>query len=153
MTEANIAGDARNVTVRVPISIRRRGGRKLVVAPDGTNITVAPVCRHIDNAMVKAIARAFRWREMLETGTYATIAEIAAAEKINESYVGRVMRLTLLAPDIVEAIVNGRQAAALQLGHLFRRFPVRWGDQRAELLESNSRRSDRTLCRRRTSPK
>ena len=86
------------------LSIRRRGGRKLVLAPDGTNVTTAPVRRHIDNAMVKAIARAFRWREMLENGTHATIAEIAAAEKINETYVGRVLRLTLLAPDIVETI-------------------------------------------------
>jgi hypothetical protein len=64
--------------------------------------------------MVKAIARAFRWREMLENGTHATIAEIAAAEKINESYVGRVLRLTLLAPDLVEAILAGRQSAGLQ---------------------------------------
>jgi predicted nucleic acid-binding Zn ribbon protein len=77
-----------------PISIRRRGGRKLVLAPDGTNVTAEPVRRHIDNAMVKAIARAFRWREMLENGTHATIGEIAAAEKINETYVGRVLRLT-----------------------------------------------------------
>ena len=84
MAEINPDDEQRTVTVRVPISVRRRGGRKLVVAPDGTNITAAPVCRHIDNAMVKAIARAFRWRAMLENGTYATIVEIAAAEKINE---------------------------------------------------------------------
>jgi hypothetical protein len=67
--------------LRVPISIRRRGGRKLVLAPDGTNVTTAPIRRHIDNAMVKAIGRAFRWRAMLENRTHATIAEIAAAEK------------------------------------------------------------------------
>ena len=66
--------------------------------------------------MVKAIARAFRWRDMLESGKYATIREIAAAEKINESYVGRVLRLTLLAPDIVEAILSGRQPAELPVG-------------------------------------
>ena len=83
--------------------------------------------------MVKAIARAFRWREMLENGTHATIAEIAAAEKINESYVGRVLRLTLLAPDIVEAILGGRQPAGLQLDRLMRRFPVEWGEQRQRL--------------------
>ena len=118
MTEPNLSTDGRTVTVRVPISIRRRGGRKLVLAPDGTNVTTAPVCRHIDNAMVKAIARAFRWRDMLESGEYATIREIAAAEKINETYVGRVLRLTLLAPDIVEAILNGRQPAGLQLDGL-----------------------------------
>ena len=84
--------------------------------------------------MVKAIARAFRWRELLENGTHATIAEIAAAEKINESYVGRVLRLTLLAPDIVEAILGGRQPAGLQLADLLRRFPVGWREQRAEIL-------------------
>lgn len=82
--------------------------------------------------MVKAIARAFRWRKMLGNGsTHATIAEIAAVEKINESYVGRVLRLTLLAPDIVEAILNGRQSAGLQLDRLPRRFPVGWPEQRA----------------------
>ena len=129
MTEPNPAGDGRTVTVRVPISIRRRGGRKLVLAPDGTNVTTGPVRRHIDNAMVKAIARAFRWREMLENGTHATIGEIAAAEKINETYVGRVLRLTLLSPDIVEVILGGQQPAGLQLDRLLRRFPVGWREQ------------------------
>jgi hypothetical protein len=105
-----------------------------VLAPDGADITAAPVTRHVDNAMVKAIARAFRWREMLENGTHATIAEIAAAEKINETYIGRVLRLTLLAPDIIEAIVNGRQAAGVQMERLMRRFPVGWREQRAEIL-------------------
>ena len=84
--------------------------------------------------MVKAVARAFRWREMLETGEYPTIREIANAEKINETYVGRVLRLTLLAPDIVEAILNGRQPAGLQLDGLQRRFPVEWRDQQAVFL-------------------
>jgi hypothetical protein len=87
--------------------------------------------------MAKAIARAFRWREMLESGAYATIAEIAVAEKINESYFGRVLRLTLLAPDIVEAILSGRQSAKLQLESLLRRFPVAWQGQRAEMLDQN----------------
>src|SRR6188508_1856362 len=76
----------RTVTVRVPISIRRRGGRKLVLAPDGVELAAAPVSRHVDNAMVKAIARAVRWRDMLERGECATIRELAAAEKINETY-------------------------------------------------------------------
>lgn len=138
MTEPNLKGDGRTVTVRVPISIRRRGGRKLVLAPDGTNVTTAPVRRHVDSAMVKAIARAFRWREMLESGEYATIREIAAAEKINESYVGRVLRLTLLAPDIVEATLNGRQPAGLLLEDLLRPFPVGWREQRAEILGRSS---------------
>jgi hypothetical protein len=119
----------RTITVRVPISIRRHRGRKLVLAPDGTPDTSAAPSRRIDNAMVKAIARAFRWREMLENGTHATIAEIANAEKINESYVGRVLRLTLLAPRIVEAIIDGRQSAEVTLPILMQAFPVAWNEQ------------------------
>jgi hypothetical protein len=130
MTEPNLIGEGRTVTVQVPILIHRRGGRKVVLAPDGTNVPTLPVCRHIDSAMVKAIARAFRWRKMLENGTYSTIAEIAAAEKINESYVGRVLRLTLLAPDIVETILTGRQPEGLRLDGLIKPFPVEWRAQR-----------------------
>jgi hypothetical protein len=129
MTGPNITADGRTVTVRIPISIRRRGGRKLVLAPNGTTDTWAPPSRRIDNAMVKAIARAFRWREMLENGTHATIEEIAAAEKINASYVGRVLRLTLLAPHIVEVILGGRQPANIHLEYLLRPFPAEWRAQ------------------------
>jgi hypothetical protein len=127
--DPDVTADGRTVTVRIPISIRRRGSRKLVLAPDGTSSPWQIPCRRIDDAMVKAIVRAFRWREMLENSTYATIAEIAAAEKINESYVGRVLRLTLLAPEIVEAILSGRQPAELTLTNLMRPFPVRWDAQ------------------------
>jgi hypothetical protein len=96
--------------------------------------TGAMVSRRIDNAMVKAIARAFRWREMLENGTHVTIREIAAAEKINESYVGRVLRLTLLAPDVVEAILGGWQPADMQLATLMKPLPVDWRGQRNMLI-------------------
>jgi hypothetical protein len=83
--------------------------------------------------MVKAIARAFRWRDMLESGEYATVREIASAERINETYVGRVLRLTLLAPDIVEAVLGGRQPAEVTLAGLMRPFPVTWREQSTEL--------------------
>lgn len=121
--------DERTLTVRVPLTIRRRGGRKLVLAPDGTPTQVAPVTRHIDNAMVKALARAFRWRHLLETGTYGTIDEIAKAEKINPSYVSRILRMTLLAPEIVEAILEGRQAETITLARLLKEVPVVWKEQ------------------------
>jgi len=134
MSGTSTTSDDRTMTVRVPMTIRRRGGRKLVLAPNGVEVTAAPVARHVDNAMVKAIARAFRWRNMLESGEYSTIREIAAAERINETYVGRVLRLTLLAPEIVEAIVNGRQPVGLLLDGLMRRFSVGWNEQRATFL-------------------
>lgn len=128
-----LSDDGQTISVRVPISIRKRGGRRLVLAPDGKNVTAAPVCRHIDDAMVKAVGRAFRWREMLEKGEYATIRELAAAEAINESYVGRILRLTLLAPEIVEAIVEGRHSPHITLPTLMQRFSPLWQAQAANL--------------------
>jgi hypothetical protein len=135
MAKPKASDDGRTVTVRVPISIRRRGGRKLVFAPDGTNVTAASVTRHIDNAMVKAVARAFRWRDMLENGEYSTIREIADEEKINDSYVSRVLRLSLLAPDLIEEAIAGRHSQTLSLEHLLRRLPVQWDEQRASLRD------------------
>ena len=128
MATPKIKSDERTITVRIPIAIRRRGGKKLVLAPDGKSIPT--FSRRTDNSMVKALARAFRWQELLENGTYATIAEIAEAEKINEAYVGRVFRLTLLAPDLVEGIVIGSHSTTVTLANLMRPFPVAWPSQR-----------------------
>jgi hypothetical protein len=96
---------------------------------DGTNAW-APPRRRVDNAMVKAVARAFRWRMLIETEVYGTIRDLAAMERINSSYVSRVLRLTLLAPDIIEAILNGHQPSALQLVALLSPFPLEWEQQR-----------------------
>lgn len=125
---ASLAKDARTLTVRVPFALRKRGGRKLVVAPEGATWG-APRPR-VDSTMVKALARAFRWRKLLESGVHGTIDEIAKAEKINESYVGRILRLTLLAPEIVEAILAGGQPARLQMDDLMTPFSVDWRVQR-----------------------
>ena len=119
---------ARTVTVEIPFTIRKRGGRKQVITPDEASAWVSPRAR-IDSTMIKAIARGFRWRKLLETGVYGTIEEIAAAEKINPSYVSRVLRLTLLAPAIVEAILDGRQPPELTLAMLMKPFPVVWQEQ------------------------
>jgi hypothetical protein len=131
MVKTKVKSDDRTITVRVPISIRKRGGRKLVLAPDGTPGGGHLFYQRADSALVKAIARAFRWRDMLENGVYATIKEIAAAEAINESYVARILRLTLLAPSIVESVVDGRQPPQITLPALLRRFPALWQVQRS----------------------
>jgi hypothetical protein len=128
MAKPKIKSDERTITVRIPIAIRRRGGKKLVLAPDGKSVPT--FSRRTDNSMVKALARAFRWQQLLENGTYATIAEIAEAEKINEAYVGRVFRLALLAPDLVEGIVIGSHSTTVTLATLMRPFPVAWTSQR-----------------------
>jgi hypothetical protein len=114
-------------------TIRKSGGRKLILAPGGAEVGVA-VRNRVDNAMVKALARGFRWRKLLETGVYGTIEEIAAAEKINASYVGRLLRLTLLAPDIVEAILDGRHPTDMTLAALMGPFSASWAEQLSPFL-------------------
>ena len=103
-----------------------------MISPDGTEARVITATR-IDSTLVKALARAFRWRRMLESGMVSTVGEIAAREKINKSYVSRILRLTLLAPDIVEAILDGRQAEGVTLRGLMEPFPVEWHGQRVAL--------------------
>jgi hypothetical protein len=75
---------------------------------------------------------------MMEAGRYGTIDELAAAEKINSSYVSRLLRLTLLSPDIVEAILEGRQPEGMTLPGLMEPFPVEWDRQPATILRSRS---------------
>jgi hypothetical protein len=121
------------LTVHIPPTVRRRGGRKVVIAPDGTEAPAVGTAARIDSTLVKALARAFRWRRMLESGVVSTVGEIAAREKINKSYVSRVLRLTLLAPEIVEAILDGRQPTGWSLPALLKPPPCRWDQQRDEL--------------------
>lgn len=123
-----IASNPDTITVHVPLTFTRRGGRKQIVLPDGTPSWAPPRAR-VDNTMIKAIARGFRWRKLLETGVHATVEDIAAVEKINASYVSRVLRLTLLAPAVVEAILDGRQGPQITLAALMKPFPVEWQRQ------------------------
>ena len=120
------------LTVHIPLTVRRRGGRKVVIAPDGTEAPAVGEAARIDSTLVKALARAFRWRRMLESGVVSTVGEIAMREKINKSYVSRILRLTLLAPQIVEAILDGRQPPEMTLPGLMGPFPVEWDRQRPE---------------------
>src|SRR4051812_26608388 len=122
MTKPKINSDGRTITVRVPITIRKRGGRKVVLTPKGDHAVLRLL--RPDNAMIKAVARAFRWREMLEQRTHATITDLAQAEGIDHSYVGRILRLTLLAPEIVEVIMSGRQPETMTLAALSQAFPI-----------------------------
>ena len=124
-----MTGAAQMLTVRVPLAVRRqRGGRKLVLTPGSTMVRGASAAH---TTLVKALARAFRWRRMMEAGRYGTIDELAAAEKINSSYVSRLLPLTLLAPDIVEAILDGRQPDGMTLPGLMEPFPIEWDRHRS----------------------
>jgi hypothetical protein len=123
---AKLTGAGRTLIVRVPLPNRRRGGRKFVVGPGGLAWAGRRVV--LDNSIVKALGRAHRWRAMLESGQYGSMTELGKAEKINLSYLCRVLRLTLLAPDLTEALLNGRHRQ-LQLSDLLRPIPLVWADQ------------------------
>lgn len=103
------------VTVTVPLTIRRRGGRKAIIAPDGSRLdpggagqAAGFISIHGDPVQIKALARGFRWRRLLEEGRYASIRELAVAEKVDRAYVGRVLQMTLMPPKEVEAIIGGK---------------------------------------------
>jgi hypothetical protein len=130
VSEAELSPDGSTITVFVPMVWRRRGGRKVIVAPPDCDGWVPP--RRIDNTLIKALARAHRWQRMLEEGKFATLADLADAERISRSYVCRVVRLTLLAPDIVERTLDGRTTAGLS--ELLKPFPVEWEKQRSRFL-------------------
>jgi len=122
---------ATSITVRVPLAIRHRPGRKTIVTPmaDG----VAPVTTRADPALVKALARAFRYQRMLDAGRYASISEMAEAERIERGYLGSLLRLTLLAPDIIETILDGRASSTIGLRALMEPISEMWLKQRASL--------------------
>lgn len=113
------------VTLHVPFRIVKRGGRKEMQLPEGS-----AQIRGTDNTLVKALARAFRWKRVLESGKFATIAELAERECIASSYITRVLRLTLLSPDIVEAILHGNPRTPHSSARFLEPFPVEWPVQR-----------------------
>jgi hypothetical protein len=121
------------ITVHIPMTWKRHGGRKVIIAPDGGDAWAPAKPRH-DEALIRALARAHRWKRLLEMGTYRSAGETAEAEKVDRSYVSRLLRLTLLAPEIQEAILDGRQPKALQLEDLTQALPSAWDEQRQRLV-------------------
>jgi hypothetical protein len=136
-----VTRDGDCIVVHIPMTFKRRGGRKEIIMPDnaqafdgGTPNTQKP--------LVIALARAFRWQELLETGKAASIASLAKRLKVDRAYVSRILGLTLLAPDIVRAIMDGDEPSGLSLARLTKPFPVLWEEQRLVLgFSKNSVRS------------
>jgi hypothetical protein len=129
-----LSSDGRTMVISIPISMRRTGGRKKVVTPANVATWSLPPAR-VDSTVIKALARAHRWRGMLEKKLFANVRELARAEKINEAYLGRVLRLKLLSPAITEAILSGRLPDGVDLAKLLKPFPVEWQDQEALFLK------------------
>lgn len=123
-----VSRDGRTMVISIPITFRRQGGRRKVVTPSHAP-PWAPLPVRLDNTIVKALVRAHRWRGMLESNQFASVRELAKAEKINESYLCRVLRLTLLSPMLTEALLNGRQPERLELARLLKSIPPEWDKQ------------------------
>jgi hypothetical protein len=119
--------------VSIPISTRRTGGRRRVVTPANAAPWSPPPAR-VDNTIVKALARAHRWRGMLEPNLFATVRDLARAEKISEAYLCRVLRLTHLSPEITEVILSGRLPDTVDLAKLLKPFPIEWERREASFL-------------------
>lgn len=124
MTRATSIPDT--MTIHVPFRVVKRGGRKEMVLPEG-----AAQARMPDNTLVKALARAFRWKRMLESGEFASISELAEKEGIAFTYMARLMRLSLLSPELVDAVMDGHQPANITLANLMDPFPADWKVQHA----------------------
>jgi hypothetical protein len=127
--KASAATHEKTITVHVPMTFALRGGRKTILS----DAVPAPPQPRIDNALLKALARAHCWRRMVEGGEYASITELAQGERVNESYACRILRLSLLAPRIVTSILDGRHHSDLMLKKLMKPLPVRWEEQIARL--------------------
>jgi hypothetical protein len=122
-------------TTHIPMTFRPRGGKTVIVLPDGSRGVVRREAT-TDNTMIKVIARGFRWQRLLYDGTYATIEDLAAAEKINPSYVSRILRLAYLSPTVVQAILEGSHPAWLTMKDLLRPLPSDWAEQERLLLRA-----------------
>ena len=120
--------DVDTVTVHIPMRLERRGGRKLIIAPEGS--APAPAKPDRDETMIRALVKAHRWRRRIESGKAKSITDLAAQENVTDAYVCRLLPLTCLAPDVIAAILDGRQPKGLKLAALLRGIPVAWEAQR-----------------------
>ena len=122
--KATSAQQPLTVTVHVPMRFTTRSNSKRIICASAESLKP-----RFESALIKALARAHRFRRLIETGAYASITELATAEKVNQSYACRLLRLTLLSPSLVLAILDGRLTSAPTICELMKPFPLAWADQ------------------------
>ena len=127
----SVANQDGTITVHIPISFKKHGGRKYIISPDATPEAYTPPVEK--NSVLKAIGQAFEWKAMIDNGEVNSISDLSRRLQTNESYTGRIVRLSLLAPDIIESILKGRQPKYLTLTDLLKPFPLDWNEQREQL--------------------
>ena len=137
MSDVQTRLEGTTLVVRIPMRFQHRGGRKRIVAPDGT--AIVPTSKpHPDGTLMKALARAWRWQRMLDEGGYGSVSEISDAEGISKSYVSRILQLALLAPDVVETVLEGSGGVDLRLEALRASIPLAWDEQRRQIAAAGS---------------
>jgi hypothetical protein len=119
--------EVETLTIRIPIRLQRRDGRKLIMAPEGAAMP-RPKPRP-DETLIKALVRSHRWRRRIESGQAKSITDLAEQEGVTDAYICRLLPLTCLAPDIVEAILDGRQPKGLRLAEMLGNGPLAWVEQ------------------------
>ena len=122
------------VVVHIPVHFRRRNGRQMILTCDGQQHP-ARQDRTVNSALVSALAKAYHWQEQLESGQYVRLEQLATAHGVDRSYVGRILRLTSLSPEIVELILDGKEPNGLSLRKLLQGFSLDWQQQRKDWLE------------------
>jgi hypothetical protein len=128
---------SRFLTIRIPIGVQRRGGRKLIMTPEGAAMPTPKPRR--DDTLIKALVRAHRWRRRIESGRSKSITDLAEQEGVTDAYVCRLLPLTCLAPDIVEAVLDGRQPKGLKLAEVLGNGPLDWDEQRVNWCSGSPR--------------
>jgi hypothetical protein len=123
MMEGNV------ISVRVPIKIKRYGGKKLILLPEGAHMTALQEASKPDETLVRALAKAYYWQNLIDTGRYKSIDDMSRQRKINSSYMSRILRLNQLAPQIKKAILDGTQPRQLSLQDMQNPFPDIWDEQ------------------------
>ena len=129
--------EVESLTIRIPMQLERRGGRKLIMTPEGVAAPARKPSR--DETLVKALVRAHRWRRRIESGQARSITDLAEQEGVTDAYVCRLLPLTCLAPDIVEAILDGRQPKGLRLAEVLGNGPLDWDEQRVNWCSGSPR--------------
>ena len=121
-----------HLRIHIPMHIRRMRGRKMIFAPQALDGSVPDSPSDVQGAVVQALARAFLWSDAIESGAVGSVSDLAKALDIDNSYMVRILKLTTLAPDIIEAILNGEEPSGLSLARLIRTFPMDWEKQRVD---------------------
>ena len=129
LTGVTVRNDKSGIVVNVPLTLKKRGGRKEVILPQAF-ASDSPMRPSHQEALVIAIARAHRWQKLLDEGKFKSVSDLAREIGLDPSFAARLLRLTLLAPDIVEAILMGEEPSGLSLTKLTKRLPLDWERQR-----------------------